>query len=79
MRSRKLPFALGLGERGDDVGERGEVDAAAGLHGLDGERGGKMALAGAGRPKQMHHLGAVDELELGQRQDAAAGRARAGR
>ena len=31
-----------------------------------------MALAGAGRTEQMHHLGAVDELQLGERQDAVA-------
>ena len=31
-----------------------------------------MALAGAGRTEEMHHLGAVDELELGERQDAVA-------
>ena len=31
-----------------------------------------MALAGAGRAEQMHHLGAVDEVELGERQDAVA-------
>jgi hypothetical protein len=27
-----------LGERGDDVGKGGEVDAPPGLHGLHGER-----------------------------------------
>ena len=37
----ELAFALGLGQRGDDVGERGEVDAAAGLDGLDGEGRGQ--------------------------------------
>ena len=31
-------FAFGLGERVDDVGERREVDAAAGADGLDAER-----------------------------------------
>ena len=44
----------------------------AGLHRLDREGGGKMALAGAGWPEQMHHLGAVDEVQFGQRQDAVA-------
>jgi len=38
-------FTLGLGERADELGQRGEVDAAAGLHGLDGERDGEV-----GRP-----------------------------
>ena len=31
-----------------------------------------MALAGAGRPEQVDDLGAVDEVELGERQDAVA-------
>ena len=31
-----------------------------------------MALAGAGWAEQMHDLGAVDELQLGERQDAVA-------
>src|ERR1700709_275312 len=34
-------FPFGLGERGDDIGERAEVDAAAGLHRLDAERESK--------------------------------------
>ena len=63
-------FPLGLGQRGDDVGEGGEVDAPAGFDGLDRERGGQMAFAGAGRTEEMHHFGAVDELEFGEHQDA---------
>ena len=31
-------FAFGLGERADEVGERGEVDAATGFDGFDAER-----------------------------------------
>ena len=31
-----------------------------------------MALAGAGRAEEMDHLGAIDEVELGERQDALA-------
>jgi hypothetical protein len=31
-----------------------------------------MAFAGAGWAEQVHHLGAVDELQLGQRQNAVA-------
>jgi hypothetical protein len=31
-----------------------------------------MAFAGAGRPEQMDDFGTVDELELGERQDAVA-------
>ena len=46
--------------------------AVAGLQGLDGQGRGKVAFARAGRSEKMHHLGAVDELELGQRQDAVA-------
>ena len=73
MRSRKRPFALGLGERGDEIGERGEARRCLpAFTASTAERRGKMAFAGAGRPEQMHHLGAVDELELGQRQDAVA-------
>ena len=68
----ELPFALGGGQRGDDVGQSGEVDALAGLDRLDGERGGQVALAGAGRAEQMHDLGTVDEGQLGQGEDAVA-------
>ena len=42
-------FTFGLGERADEVGERGEVDAATGFDGFDAERQAEMALAGAGR------------------------------
>jgi len=65
-------FAFGLCEGGDDVGERGERDALSSLHGLDRERRREMAFAGAGRPEQMDHFGAVDELQFGKRQDAIA-------
>ena len=68
----KRPFLLGLGERGDDVGESGEGDTASGFDRLDRECGGEMALAGAGWAEQVHHLGAVDEVQLGQCQDAVA-------
>src|SRR6188472_1111264 len=43
-------LALGLGERGDEVSKRDEIDAAPGLDGLDAEGDRKMALARAGRP-----------------------------
>jgi hypothetical protein len=66
----ELTVALGLGEPGDDVGEGGEVDGPARLHRLDGEGRGQMGLAGAGRAEKMHHLGAVDEAQLGERHDA---------
>jgi hypothetical protein len=45
----ELSFALGLGQRGDDVGKRAEVDALAGLDGLDAERRGEMGLASSRR------------------------------
>jgi hypothetical protein len=57
----QLPIPLGLGQRGDDVGERGEVDAATGLHSLDSERGCQVALARAGRAKQMDDFSAINE------------------
>ena len=46
-------LSFGPGERGDDVGEGAEVDAAAGFHRLDAERQAEMGLAGAGRDSDM--------------------------
>src|SRR6476661_1346629 len=65
----ELAFAFGLGQNADDVGQARKVDAAAGLHGLDPERGGEMALAGAWRPQEVNNLVAPDEVELDERQD----------
>lgn len=42
------------------------------LDGLNGESCREMALAGARRSEQMHDLGPVDELRLGQSQDPIA-------
>jgi hypothetical protein len=56
----------------DEVGESDEVDAAACLDRLDAEGDREVRLAGAGRAEQMDHLVAVDEVELGERQDAVA-------
>ncbi|GJE68457.1 hypothetical protein LNAOJCKE_5701 [Methylorubrum aminovorans] len=64
--------ALGLGQRGHEVGQRREHDAAPGLDRLDGERDRQMALAGAGWSEQMDDLGPVDEGQFRQRQDALA-------
>ena len=50
MRSRRLRSS----QRDDDVGQAGEVDAVPGVHRLDAERDGKMALAGAARLEQEH-------------------------
>jgi hypothetical protein len=59
----QAPFAVSLGERLDDVGERREVDAAAGPDCLDAECRGQMTLAGAGL---------ADEVELCQGEDPVA-------
>ena len=72
MRSAQPPLAFGLGEHADQIGQRAEVDALAGLDRLDPQRRGQMALAGAGRAEEVHHLAAGDEAELRQRQDAVA-------
>jgi hypothetical protein len=55
----------------DDLGERGAVDAPAGPDRGDAQRGGEVALARAGRAEEVHDLGPGDEVELGERQDAA--------
>jgi len=65
-------LAFGACQRGDDVGEREEVDAAAGADRLDAERDGEVGLSGARRPEQMQHLVAIDEVQLRQGQDAVA-------
>ena len=66
----KGAVAFGLGERDDDVGERAEVDAAAGFDRLDAEGEAQMSLAGSGWTYEMERFGAVDELQPGERQDA---------
>ena len=68
----QLAFALGLGEGADDIGEGGEVDAAAGFDGFDAKRHGEMRFAGAGRAEEVDDLTAIDELELGEGEDALA-------
>jgi len=65
-------FALGTGERRDEVGESREVDALACLHGLDAESRRKVALAGSRRSEEMDDFGAFDEAELGEREDPVA-------
>ena len=60
------PVLFGLGQRGVEIGEGGEGDALSGLHGLNRERRGEMAFAGAGWTEQMHDLAAVDEGKLGE-------------
>jgi hypothetical protein len=56
----KSAIAFGLGERGDDVGERTEVDAAAGFDRLDAEGETEMGLAGPGRAYEMER-GAISD------------------
>ena len=65
----QLAFAFGPGQNADDVGKACKVDAAAGLHSFDPERGGEMTLPGAGRPQEVNDLITLDEVELGERQD----------
>ena len=49
----QLALALGLGEGTDDIGQGGEVDAAAGFDSLDAECHGEMGFAGAGRDRDI--------------------------
>lgn len=63
MRPAGRAFALGLGELGDQVGERDEVNEFARTDRLDGERSGEMALAGAGWPEQVDNLCARNEVQ----------------
>ena len=65
-------LAVGAGEAVDDVGKRGEVDAAAGTDGFDAECHGQVAFAGAGLADEVDHLVAIDEVELGECQDTIA-------
>ncbi len=65
----KSAIAFGLGERGDDVGERIEVDAAAGFDRLGAEDETEMGPAGSGRVYEMEGFGAIDELQSGERED----------
>lgn len=65
-------FALGLGKLGDQIGERDKIDRLASTDRLDRKRGCNVALSGAGRPQQMDDLGALDEVEAGEREDAIA-------
>ncbi len=55
----QVVLALRLGQGLDEFGERGAVDAFAGLDGGDAEGGGEMALAGAGRAEEVDDLGAL--------------------
>jgi len=62
-------FLTCFGERVDDVGERREVDTAAGADSLDAESCRQMTFAGTGLTNEMHDFMAIDEVELGERKD----------
>ena len=57
-------------EGADEVGEGSEVDAPARLHRLHAERQGQVRLAAARLAEEVDDLVAVDEVELGQGEDA---------
>ena len=56
----------------DEFGERGAVHAFAGLDGGDAEGGGEMALAGPRGAEEVDDLGALDKVELSEREDAVS-------
>lgn len=69
---RQFPFAFGAGELPEQVGECAEVDTAPCLHRLDAKGDGQVALAGAGRAKEVDDLAATDKAELREGEDAIA-------
>ncbi len=54
------------------VGTGEAVDDAAGTDGFNAERHGQVAFAGTGLADEVDHLAAIDEVELGKRQDTVA-------
>lgn len=68
----QAPLAFGLGERFDQLGKAAPVDAAPCFHRGHADGRGEVAFPGAGRAKEVQHLGPLDELELGQRRDAVS-------
>ena len=65
-------FPIGAGQAVNDIGERGEVDAAAGAHGLDAKGDGEMTFAGAWLADEMNDFMSVDEVECCKGGDAIA-------
>lgn len=57
-------FSLGLGELGDEIGERDEVDELSGAHRLDGQRSGEMALALPCHPRARANIRLNAELDV---------------
>ena len=68
----QVSLPLRLDQRGDDLGKGGEEHALARPDGLEAQHDGQVRLAGPWGSEQMDHGGAVDEGQLGQRQDAIA-------
>ena len=62
-------FAFGLGERTDQIGQRQEVHALAGLHCFDAQGCRQVAFAGARWPKKMDDFATIDKVQLGERHD----------
>lgn len=68
----QAPLTFSLGQRFDQFGEAATVYALAScLHCGHADGRGEMAFPGAGRAKEVQHLGPLDELELGQRLQGA--------
>ena len=65
-------LTLGLGQRADQVGQVEECTLRPALTASTPRATGKVALAGARRPDEVNHLGAVDELQLSQGEDPVA-------
>jgi hypothetical protein len=63
---------VGVGEAGDPVRGGGERDAVPGLAGPDGQAGGQVGLAGAGRAEEHDVLAAGDEVQRAQVRDQVA-------
>ena len=59
-------------DTGKPIQETLAVDVMSGADCLDAEGNGEVGLAGAGRPEQVQHLVAADEIELRQGEDAVA-------
>ena len=73
MRSRKRPVALGLGERCDEIGERGEVRRCwPAFTASTAEAVARWLLPVPGGPRRCTTSARSMNFELGQRQDAVA-------
>lgn len=59
-------FTLGLAQGVDQVGQGTPIDAAPRPHRGETNGRGQVAFSGAWRAEKVQHLGALDELQLGQ-------------